>query len=157
MNDLIGFIYNSDASLWLRMTTWAIPLVQTIHLLAIAALMGSAILLNMRLAGLLARADSPAAMVGRYQRVIYLALVVMLVSGTVLLWAEPERVIPKDIFWIKMGLVVAGLVSTFAVAASLLRQGERQGPSFTDRLLGWTGILVWIAAIFCGRFIAYIY
>ncbi len=157
MNELVGFIYNSDASTWLRTATWAIPLVQTVHLLALAALFGSAILLNMRLAGLLARTDSGAAMVRRYQPVLYVALAVMLVSGAVLIWAEPERVLPKDIFWMKMGLVVAGFASTFAVGAALSRTGEDQAPRGAHKALGWACLALWAAAIFCGRWIAYVY
>lgn len=157
MNELIGFIYNSDASTWLRTATWAIPLVQTVHLLALAALLGSAILLDMRLAGLFARADSGAAMVRRYQPVINAALAVLLVSGAVLIWAEPERVLPKDIFWIKMGLVAAGFASTFAVAAALVKSDEQQSPSTAHKALGWACLALWVAAIFCGRWIAYVY
>lgn len=157
MNQLVGFIYNSDASLWLRMTTGAIPLLQTVHLLALAALLASAILLDMRLAGILARADSGAAVVRRYHPVLLLALAVLLASGAVLTWAEPERVLTKDIFWIKMALVVTAFATTFVLRTRLLRRDEQGTRGPFDAAFGWLSLSLWIAALFCGRWIAYAY
>jgi len=157
MNQLVGYIYNSEASTWLRTATWVIPLVQTMHLLALAALLGSAILLDMRLAGLVARADSGAALVRRYHPILHIALAALLASGAVLTWAEPERVLTKDIFWIKMALVVTAFATTFALRTLLLRRDQKGIPGPFGAAFGWMSLLLWMAAVFCGRWIAYAY
>lgn len=158
MQELVGYIYNSDGSLWLRTATWAIPLIQTVHLLALAGLIGSAILLDMRLAGVLARADAGSALIRRYLPTLWTALVVLLASGCLLIWAEPERVLTKQVFWFKMALVVIAFLLTFALRARLLARGQvgEAGGAF-DAAFGWLALAIWVAALVCGRWIAYAY
>jgi|GEM_PF-4603877 len=52
MNEIIGFIYNSPVSSWIRIASWVIPTVQSVHILALALLVSSALLLDLRLAGI---------------------------------------------------------------------------------------------------------
>ena len=157
MDDIIGFIYNSPSSGWIRVAGWLIPTVQTIHILALSMLMGAAIMLDLKLAGIIARSDSNALLMKRYLPVLWVALAVLLMSGTTLLWAEPERVLNKTIFWTKMGLVLFAFLLTFLLRRRLLQRdalGEAGAGGF-DKAFGWIALFIWIAAIGCGRWIAY--
>lgn len=158
MEELIGAIYNSDGSVWLRSETWAIPAIQTVHLLALAVLFGSAVMLDMKLAGVVARGDTATVLVRRYLPPLWVALAVLLVSGASLIWAEPERVLPKQVFWIKMALVLAAVGLTFLLRKRLLQRAEAGavgGP--VDAAFGWIVLIIWVAALVCGRWIAYAY
>ena len=158
MGDVVGFIYNSNSSAWLRTAGWVIPAVQTIHILALSVLLGGSVLIDMKLAGILARADSGAALIRRYMPSVWIALAVMLVSGTLLFWAEPERALTKQIFWIKMGLVLIAFLLTFVIRKRTLLRDERRPPaSFLDIAFAFVALAIWLAALFCGRWIAYSY
>jgi hypothetical protein len=158
VNDIIGIIYNSPSSGFLRMETWIIPTVQSVHILAISVLVACAVLLDLKLAGILARADSGAALVRRYQPSLWAALAVLLVSGFTLLWAEPERVLGNWTFWSKMALVLTAFLLTFLLRRRLLAQQEGGVmPVMLDRTLGWIALAIWAAALFFGRWIAYTY
>jgi len=160
MDHVIGFIYNSPSSGWMRLAGWLIPTVQTVHILALAALMGSAVLLDMKLAGVMARTDAGATLVRRYLPVLWGALAVLFVSGFTLLWAEPERVLSKTIFWVKMSLVLLAFLLTFLLRKRLLDReaaGEPVPAGRFDKAFGWIALLIWIVALGCGRWIAYSY
>ena len=143
----------------LQEVEWAVPAVQTVHLLAIAAVMGSMLLYNLRLLGLRG-ADMPLARVSsRFVPVVFGSVLLLLVSGAVMIAAEPGRSLLNPVFQLKMALLVAALVLTVATAWPLRRrpdywsQGRWRGR--LARLLGTASIGVWVAILCAGRWIAY--
>ena len=56
-------------SLFIKGTTWVFPLVETIHILALAVLLGSLFLIDLRLLGIAIRRWSPAQIVEQQTRV----------------------------------------------------------------------------------------
>src|SRR3954466_8217867 len=61
-------------------TGWVVPLVQTIHILAIAAVMGSALMIVLRLSGVAWRDQPVASVYGRFRPVIWWALPLLLAT-----------------------------------------------------------------------------
>ena len=152
------WLYATPVSTAVRETTWIIPNIQTIHILAIAVVVGSALATELRFAGVFATDRAPADLLRRYLPWMRGALIVLLLTGLVLVLAEPGRTLGNVVFWTKMVLVVGASLVTLKARKSLLRQ-----PSTADgvaapeasRPLAWLMVLVWCAIIFCGRFIAY--
>jgi hypothetical protein len=158
VGEIVNFIYNSGSSAWMRTAGWVIPAVQTVHILALSVLLGGSVLLDLKLAGVLARADTGAAVVRRYMPSVWAALGVLLASGTLLFWAEPERALTKRIFWIKMALVLISFLLTFLIRKRMLLRDERgKGAAPFDVALGLLALAIWVVALFCGRWIAYSY
>ena len=75
----------------IQTTKWIIPTLQTIHILAIAALFSSAILFDLRLWGVVERDLPLKDMARRFFPVIWFALPVLLTSGAFLIVGEPKR------------------------------------------------------------------
>src|SRR5208337_3727059 len=93
----------------LQTREWVVPAVQTVHLLAIAAVMGAMLLFNLRLLGLRGT-DVPLARVSRrFLPVVWTSVVVLLVSGAVMIAAEPARSLLNPAFQLKMALLLAAL------------------------------------------------
>src|SRR3954468_23905823 len=86
---------------------WVVPLVQTIHILAIAAVMGSALMIVLRLSGVAWRDRPVAAVYRRFRPVIWWALPVLLATGAVMITGEPARSLANPVFQIKMLLLVS--------------------------------------------------
>ena len=136
---------------------WIIPTLQTIHILTVAVLFSSAILLDLRVLRLLQR-DAPLADVAqRFLPVIWPALLVLLVSGSLLIIGEPRRSLLNTTFYLKMSLLLvaialtAGLQRSFGSTYWQSSRGRRVAGQFAATL----SILVWSGIVFAGRWIAY--
>jgi hypothetical protein len=149
----------TDFSLWLQTHFWAIPAVQSIHILAIAALFGSALMLDMRIFGIAGGSRSVSQLSERYVPWIWWAMLVLLVSGSLLAIAEPVREFINPIFWIKMALVPLAVVLNLWFLAAVRRKAANwdaaTGGHALIRIGAFVLILLWILIMFCGRWIAY--
>lgn len=155
---IITAIYDSGVSSAIRDTAWVIPTVQSIHILAIAILIGSVLVTDLRLAGVLAVEESLKTVASRYMIWLWTALVVLLVTGLVMVVGEPERTLLNPIYWLKMALVLSATLMTLLFRLPLLRPEFRIDQAYWARAakpLAWLSILIWIVVIFCGRWIAY--
>ncbi len=143
----------------LQTVEWVVPAVQTIHILAIAAVMGAMLLFNLRLLGLSGTDVSLVRTSSRFIPVIWSAVLVLFLSGVVMIVAEPGRSLPNPVFQLKMALLVAALALTFAMVRPL-----RRAPSYwtaslargrVARLGAISSLGLWVAILFAGRWIAY--
>jgi len=149
----------TSLSALIQTTTWVIPTLQTIHILCVAVLFSSAMLVDLRLLRLLQR-DVPLPEVGRrFLPVIWPVLVVLLLTGSLLIIGEPRRSLVNATFYIKMGLLLLAIVVTWALQVSLAAAPGFWDRGFARRLAGQfaavASILVWCGVIFAGRWIAY--
>jgi hypothetical protein len=157
----------SDFSKWLAATSlshtiqtagWIIPALQTIHILCVAVLFSSAVLVDLRIWRILQR-DVPLPEVGRrFLPLIWPVLLILLLTGALLIIAEPRRSLLNSTFYIKMTLLVFALVLTGLLQWSLSAPGfwERErGRRIAGRLAATASLLAWGGIIFAGRFIAY--
>jgi len=143
----------------LQTREWVVPAVQTVHLLAIAAVMGGMLFFNLRLVGLRAT-DVPLARVSRrFVPLIWASAVVLLVSGAVMIAAEPARSLLNPAFQAKMLMLLAALGLTAATAGPLRRRPDYWSTSrwrgHVVRCFGTASIGLWVAVLFAGRWIAY--
>jgi hypothetical protein len=151
-------IYGTALSTEIREAAWIIPTVQSFHIVSVAVVVGSAIVMDLRLAGVLAVDETPQAVVRRHLPWMWSALGVLLATGLVLGFAEPYRVMSNTVFWIKMGLVLAGFALTLLFRYPILHPGYRVDHARMASLvkpMAWASLAVWIVVIFCGRWIAY--
>ena len=157
----------SDVSKWLAATSlshriqttgWIIPALQTIHILCVAVLFSSAILVDLRFWRLLQR-DVPLPDVGRrFLPLIWPVVLVLLGTGSLLIIGEPRRSLLNTSFYIKMALLAFALVLTGLLQWSLSSPGfwdKDRGRRIAGRLAATASILAWSGIIFAGRFIAY--
>jgi uncharacterized membrane protein len=152
-------LYSTPISTAFREITWVVPFVQSVHILAITVVIGASIVMDLRLAGILATDESPRTVIKRHLPWLWTALVVLLCSGTVLIVAEPYRVMTNLVFWVKMGLVLLGLVLTLLFRYPALHPEYRIEHARLAGLLkptAWLSLVIWIVVVFCGRWIAYL-
>jgi hypothetical protein len=152
------WLYATPASTVLRQTVWVIPTIQAIHIVSVAILFGSALVSNLRLAGILATDETSAAVVRRYLPWMWSALAVLLLSGLLLILAEPDRTLGNAVFWIKMTLLLVAFVMTLIFQKPLLdprSSATDPGRTASAKSAAWLSLAIWTAVICCGRFIAY--
>ena len=111
-----------------RPTGWIIPTLQTIHILGVAVVFSSAVLVDLRLWRLLQR-DVPLPEVARrFLPVIWPVLLMLLITGSLLIIGEPRRSLLNTTFYLKMALLAVAMLLTVALQWSL-----SAAPQFWDK------------------------
>ena len=126
------------------------PIVQTVHLLSISAIMGSAVLLNLRILGLALRSQPAGELVQRLMPWTWTALPLNAVSGLVFIMAQPHRYFDNPMFQLKFSLLAPAIV----LAAIIQRRRTFDGP--VAKGLALLSLTLWIGVVMAGRWIAYV-
>jgi hypothetical protein len=138
----------------IQTTSWAIPAIQTVHILCVAGLFASAVILALRLFGLGLATEPVAQLSQRFVPVIWKLLLALIVTGLLLIVAEPGRVLTNPAFFLKMGLLLTAVLLTLWIARSAGRTAT--AINGLHKLGGLATVLLWAGMIFAGRFIAYV-
>jgi hypothetical protein len=158
LHDISSALYATPISTGIRETAWIIPTIQSIHIIAVAVVVGSALVADLRLAGMLATDETPQTVVRRYLPWMWAAIAALLATGAILIVGEPNRVLANSVFWTKMALVVLAFGLTLLFRYPILHPQFRLEHARWAALakpMAWVSLLVWVAVIFCGRWIAY--
>jgi hypothetical protein len=132
---------------------WIIPVLQIIHILAISSVISSVFLLNLRLIGIWGGDEAPDAASRRLLPFIWWPLPILLVTGALLITAEPARSLENPSFALKMALLAAAIGLT--LLSQRLYARTPQPASMAARGLGVASIAVWVGIVLAGRWIAY--
>ncbi len=138
----------------LRASPIVSPLAQAAHIVSFSIVVGVSGMIALRVLGLGLRSQSPPEMARRLYPWLAGALVVLLLTGSLLFLARPHRYLANTAFQIKLVLLLVNLALTAALAAGLRREGFRSGPG--PRVLAGLSVVLWVATILAGRMIAYV-
>lgn len=161
LNDLAFWIEGTALSQWIVTNFWAIPAIQVFHISALAALFGSALMINLKVLGIGGSGFSYADTAKRFVPWMNWGFVVLLLSGLGLIIGEPIRELPNPIFWLKMGLIVITLPISLIFNAKVAKAEIAGKMSATGSLSGsykfgaFLLIVLWCGVMFGGRWIAY--
>ena len=81
-------------------------------------------------------------------------LLILLVTGLLLIIAEPGRTITNPVFYAKMTMLALAICITLWL--SRVSRRELVSPSGIHVAAAALGMLLWVGIIFAGRFIAYV-
>lgn len=160
MNNFSTWLANSkahDLALWLLTNVpGSPPVLQTIHLLSISVLMASSVFIALRIVGLAVPSQSIDEMVLRLRYWTLAGLCGVFSSGIWFVLARPARYFSNPVFQIKFSLLLPALVITFLIyRIALTRNNFWQVYRWQGKLLAALCLLLWIAVVLAGRWIAY--
>jgi hypothetical protein len=159
LTELALAISNHPLSMWIGSHFWAIPIIQTLHILAIAAAFGSVVMINLRILGLSGKRSTMSQVSRRYLPWIWWGLLVLVLTGIGMVIGEPVRELINPVFWVKMVLVVGVILVSLWFQATVRRNVARWEVTHDGRVairVGAVGvILLWCMVMFAGRWIAY--
>jgi hypothetical protein len=151
-----NWLSNTPLSLTIQNVSWVIPTVQTVHILAIATVMASVVMLDFRVLGVAGRNQSIPDVAHRFLPWIWCAVVVLLTTGSILIIGEPARDLLNNVFWTKMSLLVCALLITGLFQYTVNhRLGFWEGHRGMARVAAIASLLCWVGIVAAGRWIAY--
>ncbi|MDP8984553.1 MAG: hypothetical protein M3N97_05825 [Pseudomonadota bacterium] len=157
LQEIIRWIAHTSASKVIANAEWIIPAFQTVHILAIAVVISTMGMLDLRLMGLTGTRYPLRAVVDRYVPWMWISVLVLLCTGAVLITGEPERSLGNWVFQVKMGLLASVLLLTVVFKQLLQRHVDAwERPQLAAKLTGLVSLLLWIGIIVAGRWIAYV-
>lgn len=157
MQQVSDWLANTRLSLLFSGADWFIPTVQTVHILAIAAVLALLATLNARLLGLTIHAPSAQRLAASCLPPFWIALAVLLVSGSLLVIAEPGRELLNPAFRIKIPLVLVLALLTLLLQRGLQRRNwsASRGGRRLAAAIALASALLCVAIVAAGRLIAY--
>jgi hypothetical protein len=159
LSEFCRWLAATDLSHAIQTAGWIIPAVQTIHILSVAVVFSSAILVDLRIWRLLQR-DVPLPDVARrFLPAIWPVLFILLLTGSLLIVGEPRRSLLNSTFYLKMALLAVAIMLTAGLQRSISSSpnfwDKDRGRRIAGQLAATVSILVWCSILFAGRWIAY--
>jgi len=143
-----------------RESLWLFPAIETVHLLGMAALVGTVCVVDLRLLGWVMRRERVSELAGRLLPWAWAGFAVQVITGVILFSSEAVKVYGNPAFRVKMVLIfLAG------VHAGVFHWGVQRDVGAWDasavlpakvKIAGGVSILLWIGIVAAGRFIGFV-
>ena len=135
---------------FMRADTWPFAITETVHLVALAVLLGSVLLLNFRLLGIL-RGWTPVQLTRTLSPFVMGGLIAMLVTGTLLFVSEPMKYYINDAFLPKILFLSMAILYHFTVYRK-----AATAPAVVSKMAALVSIVLWFSIGAAGRAIAFV-
>ena len=155
MFEFAAWLQATPFSVAIQSALWVTPLVQTIHITMIGIVFVSILSVALRVLGKI-RTDEPLPDVWRrFAPWFWSALCVMAATGLILAISEPIRQVSALSFWLKMSLLAIGVVSALSFGRVMRTATAGSTSSGKARVVAVATVLLWVAIMVLGRWIAY--
>lgn len=159
LSHLIHALYEAPLPTALRESEYAFPIIQTVHVLGVAAMAGTIAVVDLNVLGLVLRKQRPARVVSDVLPITWVGFALAALSGTALFVAQSEKIYGNIFLQLKFVLLLfAGLnVIVFhrVTRKSIESWGEIASPSAAAKASAAASLLLWALIIAAGRYIAY--
>jgi hypothetical protein len=135
----------------IRESTWLFPAIESTHLLALALLGGSVLIISLAVLGMGLK-TAPAEIYKSAHRYMNGAVILLLVTGVLLGISEPLKLYGRQAFWVKMiSLIIALLITYFAFNPLVKRGASGAGM----RSVTAVTMMAWLMVAMAGRWIGF--
>ena len=145
-------------SLWLGQfivnSNWLFPVIEAVHLLALAVLGGAVLVVDLRLMGLGLRSRGASELWRAARPWTVAAITAMVVTGVLLFMSEPIKLYYSDSFWVKITTLPIAIAFAFTVRARVTAQAVRH-TARRQLLVGALSIALWVVVAAAGRWIGF--
>ena len=139
--------------------SWVIPAIQSVHIIGIAAVLGSVFMIYLRILGWAGMDQTLRQTTSRFGPWLNGGLYLMLATGVLMVIGEPVRELVTLSFWLKMFLVAVSTAFALIFQISLQKNERRWEDILVKRRsiqgLAIVTFLIWVCIIILGRLIAY--
>jgi len=151
----IQWCENTGVGAAIRASQWLFPVIESIHLLALALIGGAVLIVNLRLLGLGLRRQPVAQLARDTQPWLVGGLVVMVGTGILLFLSESVKCYYSPAFRLKMIFLVPAIVFTFTVHRKVATADEQAVKPFWSALVAVVSVTLWSVVGASGRWIGF--
>ncbi len=138
----------------IRDSRFLFPIIESIHILALAVLLGMVIVFSMRLLGMGFRQRAVRDVYRSISGLRNWALVIMLVTGALLFCSEAMKCYDLPPFHVKMIVLSVAILFQYTVVRAVAKRA-RQSRSFGTVLIGLASLFLWFGVGVAGRAIGF--
>lgn len=157
--DICHWLQNSEWGTGIRESVWVFPIVEGTHVLALALSVGTLLVIDLRLTGLLMKKERVSQVSNQLMPWSVAGFAIMFITGILLFLSQAEKAYGSIYFRIKLiFLILAGLNALFfelTLRRRIATWDTQEIPPFRARLAGIMGMILWAGVIAAGRTMAY--
>jgi hypothetical protein len=157
IHSILAWIESTDLSTTIREGALPYPILGGIHLLGIALFGGMVLVTNLRLLGWAMQHQPVSDIVQQLRPWKRAGFVLVVASGLLLAWAEPEKLYRSPSFWIKMALLLLVWVHALVFRSEVYKNTAKLDKALTARakLAAALSLFLWAGLIVSGRLIGF--
>jgi hypothetical protein len=156
---LCEWLHESAIGTSIRESSYAFPIIESVHVLGITLLVGTIAIVDLRLLGILFKREKVSAIVGQVLPLTWSGFVIMFISGFLLFWSEAEKSYANPVFRIKLLLLLLVGLNPLLFHSTIYRTVARWDDALVvplqARITAGLSLTLWSATIVAGRAIAY--
>lgn len=140
---------------WVKNSSWAFAVIESVHLLALSVIGGAVLMVNLRLLGLGLKRQSIPDVTRDAWPWLVASLIVMLMTGFALFVSEATKCYYSTPFWVKMTSLALSMAFTFTIwkKVSLAEEGQMR-PAML-KLVALVSLTLWFGVGAGGRWIGF--
>ena len=151
----IEWTASSSLSHAISTSTWAFAVIESIHLLALSVIGGAVLIVDLRLLGYGIKSQT-LEQVARYAQPWFLgSWTVMIVTGLLLFWSEPQKLYYSTPFAVKMTCLLLGTIFALTVRRRVALAGEGRVSPLVMKLVAIVSLSLWFGVGAGGRWIGF--
>lgn len=159
LQDLISYFENSGLADNIRENDVLFPLIESVHVVAICLVVGSILVVDLRLLGLASVHRSVSRVTSGILPLTWSAFAIAVTSGFLLFISNATKYLGNGYFVAKIFLICAAglnMAIFHGISAKDLPQWEKEKwLPLPARLAGGLSILLWVSVVTCGRWIGF--
>ncbi|HEX4228736.1 MAG TPA: DUF6644 family protein [Bryobacteraceae bacterium] len=153
---LFEWLGQTSLGVFMQQSSYAFPVVEMVHLLALAMLGGAILIIDLRLLGLGLKSHSAEDLALELMPYLTGSLIASVVSGLLLLSGEPLKCYYNLAFRLKMLFLALAVLIYFVVQMRILKFEREGGRKFLQKFVAVVSLLLWLAVGLAGRAIGVI-
>jgi hypothetical protein len=139
----------------IRQSPWAFAVIESVHLLGLAAIGGAVLVVDLRMLGLGLR-QQPVADVARSAYPWFVgSLIVMLVTGVALFLSEAVKCYYSTPFWVKMTSLALAILFSFTIRRKVTFADEAHIQPIWYKVVALVSLALWFGVGAGGRWIGF--
>ena len=133
--------------------SWLFPVIQSVHIIGLTMVVGTACILDLRLLGITMRRQTVRTLASNFVPWTVAGLLTVLITGTLLFGSDIQRYLKNPAFLLKMVLLVVALATHGRLHFSVIRS-DASFPTMSRKLGAALSLLLWCSVVLAGRAIA---
>ena len=159
---ILGFcewLQNLPWASGIKQSDWQFPAIESIHSLALSAMIWPAAILDLRLLGVVMKRRTVTSVASQFLPWVWTGFIVMVATGLLLFSAEAVKCYHSPFFPIKLSLVAAAGLNALIFHKTVFREVDRWDKDMRTpwraRLAGACSLALWVGVVAMGRGLAY--